>query len=356
MRTTPLFGVPFFLFLSACSGIPGLWATYSHPCSGNRTDTLWFDSDGQTGWVGCGSTTSGYGLFYTTNGGRSWSAPTTDPAGYFSGFRVDSVSRSSDGMLYVGGTGSGDRVVQVDTSSSPMKVTPVFSSMGQTWNSFQVGTFRRTSSGLAVAESLTGVDLVWRADDNDDWHNGYGWWGSNDAVQILDMAAVDDQLFGCGSRISQPPYVFLPQADASSSSFAFDPVVLDEHVMGEMWGIDADSSGIVVGGVNQGTSVGVVFTTSGDGRDPGEWTRTDVSSVVTDTDATWIRGVCRRGQHVVAVGEYSRRSEGLLIESQDGGATWSDHTPTGSPTLSRCVILADDTLTVAGANGFFARK
>ena len=37
------------------------WTEYTHPCIGNRTDAMWFD-DANTGFVGCGSTTIGYGL------------------------------------------------------------------------------------------------------------------------------------------------------------------------------------------------------------------------------------------------------------------------------------------------------
>ena len=42
-----------------------------------------------------------------------------------------------------------------------------FASSSQTWNSFHVGTFRRTESGLAVAESLTDVDLAWPSGDSE---------------------------------------------------------------------------------------------------------------------------------------------------------------------------------------------
>lgn len=343
--------LPLFVFLAACDALPlAGWSISEHPCFGNRTDTLWLD-DADTAWVGCGSTTSGYGLYLSTNGGGSWAAPTTDPAGYFDDFRVSSVSRSADGLLYVAGTGSGDRVVSLDTASTPMTVSTAFESMGQTWNSFHVGTFRRAPDGFAVAESLTGADLAWRQGDDASWQDGYGWWTSGSSFQILDLDELDGDFYGVGSTITQPPHVFVP---AEGSGFAMDPVALDEGSTGELWGLDADAGGFVAGGVDQERDVGVVFTTSGDPADPGAWTLLDVSTVA-GTDATWIRGVCRDGDRVVAVGEYSRTSDGLVLSSTDGGATWADQTPLESPPLHRCAF-AGGTLAIAGAEGFFARR
>ncbi|MBW2257663.1 MAG: hypothetical protein JRI25_24120 [Deltaproteobacteria bacterium] len=202
----------------------GTWSITEHPCVGNRTDTLWFD-DADTAWVGCGSTTLGTGLYRSTNGGQTWSAPTTDPAGFFDDFRVSSISRSADGVLYVAGTGGSARVVSVASDASPMTVTEVFASQGQTWNGFHVGTFRRNSAGLAAAESLTGADLAYRTGDSASWQDGYGWWTSGTSFQILDMVLHDDGFYGCGSTITQPPTVFLPPM-ATSSGFTLDPVTV----------------------------------------------------------------------------------------------------------------------------------
>ncbi len=341
------------LLVSGCDLLFGGWSVSSHPCVGNRTDALWFD-DARTGWVGCGTTTSGYGLFTTADGGRTWAEPSTEPGGYFSGFRVGTISRSADGLLYVGGSGSGVRVAAIDTTRSPAQVTPVLENMGQTWNSFQVGSFRRAADGRALAESLTGVDVAWRASDTAAWQNGYGWWQPEPAVQILDMVEFEGRFYGAGSTISQPPFVMLPEDE--SGGVGMVPHVLDTRVMGEMWGIAVDQGGIALGGVNQGSAVGVVFTTPGDGADPDAWQRTDVANVVTETGSTWVRGVCRSGPRIVAVGEYSRASTGLVIESLDGGQSWSDRTPAGSPSLHKCVLLPDGTVAVAGADGYFARR
>jgi hypothetical protein len=341
--------------LSACDALengPGSWTIAEHPCIGNRTDTLWFD-DADTVWVGCGSTTLGTGLYHSTNGGRTWSAPTTEPDAFFDDFRVSSISRSADGVLYAAGTGGDARVVSVASDASPMTVTEVFTAQGQTWNGFHVGTFRRNSDGLAVAESLTGADLAYRTGDTDPWQDGYGWWTSGTSVQILDMVLHDDDFYACGSTISQPPTVFLPPAE-SSSGFALDPVVVSDTVSGELWGIAVDGSGIVVGGVDQDEDVGMVFTGSLTAHDTTDWTAYAVSELY--TQPTWVRGVCRDASHIVAVGEFSMQEDGLVLESDDGGSSWSDITPTGAGPLHRCTILDDGTLAVAGADGFFAKR
>ena len=139
----------------------GGWTFSGHPCVGYRTDTLWVDED-EAFWVGCGSTTNGYGLYRSVDGGLTWQAPETNPPAYVDGMRVSSISRSSDGLLYLGGIHGAEQVVSLDTSSEPMLVSEVFTSTSQVWNSFQVGTFRRNSAGQAVAESLNGTGLAFR--------------------------------------------------------------------------------------------------------------------------------------------------------------------------------------------------
>ena len=46
------------------------WSVFAHPCAGNRTDALWCD-DAQTCWVGCGTTTTGTGLYVTFDAGAN---------------------------------------------------------------------------------------------------------------------------------------------------------------------------------------------------------------------------------------------------------------------------------------------
>lgn len=327
------------------------WTFSSHPCFGNRTDTMWFD-DRDTVWVGCGSTTEGKGLFVSRDGGASWGSAGT----FFDQFRVSSVQRAADGLLYVAGidTTSPLRVVSIDDAG---QVEPVFSAGDQVWNSFHVGSFARNADGLMVADSLTGAELVLRDGDAGAWRDASGWWGGgSESFQILDLVLHDDQFYGVGSTINQPPYVYLPPAGGQSADgFAFDIMVLGAGPTpwdGELWGIAVDDAGLVVGGVDQDHDVGYVFWT---GADP--WAGVqglEVTSFLGAGEPTWIRGVCRSGDTMVAVGEYSRKGTGLVIRTDDGGATWTDLTPGELPPVSKCALLDDGDLVITGGEGLFA--
>jgi len=328
----------------------GGWAASSHPCAGNRTDTLWRDDDG-TLWVGCGTTTEGFGLYRSTDDGASWEAPDTDPPRMFDDFRVNSVSRSSDGVLYVAGTGRGARVMAVDTSVAPLAVERLLHEDNQPTGSFSVGTFRRNAEGFAVAESLTGADVVTRASDADDFVDAPDWDGTEDSFQMLDLELDGDGGFvGCGSTISQPPTLFF---SSSTTPFTMTPLTAAEEFDGELWSIDVSDGAFTAGGVDQDTDVGILFSgpTSATSRD--DLVRFDLDALF--DDPTWVRGVCRDGDVVIAVGAFSTRGGGIVLQSDDGGASFIDISPDDAPELSECVV-ADGTVFVTGANGYFASQ
>ena len=325
----------------------GAWVGYTHPCVGNRTDAMTWD-DQNTVHVGCGSTTVGYGLYRSTDGGASWSSVAENR---LAGFRVSSIQRADDGLLYVAGidTNSRDRVLAIDDNDG---ISVVFEAGDQIWNSFHVGTFRRTADGLAVAESLTGTGLVVRDSDGAIFEDGSGWPSDGGSYQILDMVLHDGGFYGAGSTIAVPPHVFLP---AGTDPLTLDPIQLADWP-GEMWGIAADHAGLVVGGVNQDANVGAIFVNNGDPSDPKDWIETVASDFVGDSPS-WIRGVCRSGGAIAAVGEFSMLEDPILLVSGDGGTTWNDWTaslPDGTGSLHKCTLWADGTLAVAGKDGVLA--
>jgi photosystem II stability/assembly factor-like uncharacterized protein len=336
-------------------GTSSPWTLLAHPCVGNRTDTLWRDDDG-TLFVGCGTTTEGdQGFHVSTDDGATWAAPTTTPAGFFSTWRVNDISRSADGFLYVAGIGTmSRRVVRVDTSATPWQLEETFNAGSTVGTAFTVGRFRRAADGSAIAESLTGTDVVYRANDDADWEAVGEWGDSFGGLQILDLAEHDGEFYGCGSTISQPPYLFLPDADPGFGFRVFD--LAGDGIgayVGEMWGLAVDASGLVVGGVDQNRDVGMIYARALSGT--GAPTVTDVSTFYPD-DPTWIRGICRDGANVLAVGELSRESEGIVLFSEDGGETFVDVTPESSPAsplppLHECAFAGADEAFVAGANG-----
>lgn len=336
------------------------WALRSHPCVGNRTDALHRDDDG-TLYVGCGSTTTGLGLFVSTNDGASWDEPTTTPNGFFDTWRVLDVSRSADDLLYVAGidTASSRRVVSADTSGGSWALEEVYNAGSTVGTAFTVGTFRRQADGRAVAESLNGTDIQARASDTDDWQDVSSWGEDFGGLQILDLEMYNGEFYGVGSTISQPPYLFLPQT--SGTGFGFRVIRLSPEGIGsyrgEMWGVAVDEGGIVAGGVNQDRDVGMIYAL--DDATSTTLRTFDVSLLFPD-DATWIRGVCRRGETLYAVGELTAEAEGLVLRSENNGGTWANVTPdTGNPAdpfppVHRCLVAGDDRVFIAGADGMLA--
>jgi hypothetical protein len=339
----------------------------THPCAGNRTDALWADDYSQV-FVGCGTTTAGTGLFQTTNGGTDWA----EVSG-FEDFRVNHLWRSADSGLYVSGNSTvGDaRVLGLDEG-----IETVWNKGATSEMSFSVGAYARSASGVEVAESLTGNGVVVRQPGGT-WLSGYGWWNALDsaAVQILDLDSADGAVVGVGNVISQPPVVYLPPrswsfgealGDEGRADGLWEMVTMSSSFVGELWDIDGDAHGLVVGGVNQDDGHGVVWTIGTewdtDAYEASAWHYTDVRTVLSNPSPTWVRGVCRVGDRVAVVGEFSSLGDGFLLISQDGGVSFEDRTAEVEATMSggsglgplhRCQFLADGGLFAGGADGIF---
>lgn len=365
----------FVLFgLSACTvgGTPanrigdadgnvGPWVRLQHPCFGNRTDAMWFD-DASTGFVGCGSTTEGYGVYETVDGGLSWTSlfdgtPLED-------MRVDSISRGSDGVLYLAGTGYGGfRVITlVDNTLEEFYSAP--SSGAQPWQTFQVGTFRTDGTGRAVSESLTGTDVMYWPDVNGAAVNGYGWWNQTSigsfGAQILDLEVYNDRFYGVGSTISQPPYFYYEAAGGMGNSFAFEAIQMSDSFDGEIWDLAIDGDGaMMAAGVDENSDTGVLWYTTGDPTQASSWEMYNITPIVPvfPTNSTRFYGACRAGDTMVAIGDYSQEEEALIVYSLDGGANWNITAPPGYGVdvvgpLSKCQIFGDQVY-VTGSDGFF---
>jgi hypothetical protein len=245
-------------------------------------------------------------------------------------------------------------VVSLDSSGN---LTDVWVSGTLADTSYTVGTFRSNSAGFAVTESSTGYGLMTRADASvasDGWDNIYTDWATDgQSHQLLDMDVHNDMFYGCGSRIVEAPKVFI-QSAAPTTGLALDMVELSSGAFGwqgEMWAIDVDASGIAVVGVDQGLDVGHIFTIdhASDPLDSANWNNYNLYTHT--TESTWMQGVCRNGDHIVAVGKYSQLNDGLVMESKDNGATWTEVTPTTAsvPNLWDCWVHDDGSFVVTGA-------
>lgn len=337
------------------------WTVVPHPCVGNRTDAMLVEDGGETVWVGCGTTNPGTGLYVSTNAGSTWGPyeETTPVAGFFSSWRVDDLSRGADGLLYVAGrdTNSSARVVSVTPAG---EIVEVLTGSGQLWNQMEVGTFRMTLGGERVAESLTGTDTAYQAANAPGFSNGGEWWTSGSGGQILDLEVFGEDLYGVGSTIGQPPVVYLPPAEGRVG-WQMTPVVLAEGVFGydgELWDVHVDGTGpggIVVAGVNQDDDYGVVYVSGTNPYIPSDWTRFNADSLFPPaTEPTWMNGVCRAGDRIIAVGRFSNTNDGLVIYSDDEGVTWSQlEVPPMTRRLDNCTGDTSGTFWVTGGSGFF---
>jgi hypothetical protein len=332
-------------------GVPvGQWEASTYPCVGSRTDAILFElyEGGIEGFVGCGSVQEGQGLFQTVDGGTTW----REVSG-FEEVRVSSLSRDTDGLLLVAGTGPGTRVWRYDGTISPVYSPPDRPAF---WQTFHVGTFRMDSTGRAIAESLTGTSAVYWPDGMDQpLVNGDGWFGGGDDgdEQILDLEVHNDRFIGVGARISQPHYLYREPASGMGDAMSMEVVQLSART-GEMWDVAVDRAGaLIAAGVDQVESAAILYTA--DSIDQDDWDELDVRDVIgASADATRFYGACRDGNRIAAVGDYSRTTNGLLLLSTDGRTFQDVALPTATDTLTRCQFVGD-TLIVAGANGFVAR-
>lgn len=349
------------------AGIPTGAVVRAHPCPGvNRTDALWVDADG-TMFIGCGSGAEGSGLYMSVDEGRTWEIPATSPSSVLESFRVLSIHRGYGDLLYVAGQGPAmSMVVSLDTAASPFAAASVLTRGGTVGTSFLASPFVTTPSGAAFADSFNGHDALYRSDDGVGdaaamWTPASAWEGGGASHQILDLVAVGERFVGCGSTIAEPPYVFLPSQAATAEPWQMTPVALVEGLGaydGEMWGVAASEARVVVVGVDQDNDVGKIFVSGADRYAAADYTQLDVDpllpSRVSGADSTWARGVCMAGDRVIVVGEVQPLgvgdNTGFVLESTDGGATFADVTPEGSPdTWSKCQLMASGRVVVAGA-------
>lgn len=336
------------------------WLTSSHPCpGGNRTDALHRDADG-TLWVGCGTNATGYGLFLSENGGASWSTAAVSPVEVLDEFRVNSISRGHDGALYVAGfrASNRDMVLRFDTASSPFAVSVTLRGTAQVGRSFHVGSYRELANGRSLAESLNGVDLLYRPTAATG-HSATDWTRIQDFNrQILDLTVHNDRFYGAGGQINTAPTLFLPPTSPTATPWEFSmqtPTVAASWE-GELWGLAVSAQRLVAVGVDQDADVGKILVSSTNPATMGAYIEHELPAIVgPGGSGTWARGVCMQGNQIVVVGERQPlgASSGLVVRSTDGGQNFTAITPAGvAASVSKCVIEPDGTVVVAGAAGF----
>lgn len=340
------------------------WTVSTHSCSAtSRTDALLVEDDAM--WVGCGTTQVGYGLHRSDDGGQTWQEVSVTPDGDMDQFRVSVIRRGEDGELYVAGidANDGQMIVRLDTTAEPYALSEVLNAGNQVGQSFHVGSFEILPSGQIFAESLTGYGALVREDptegpDAGQWTDAYYWAADDEGYQMLDLALDGSEaLYGVGSTIAEPPYVFLPPR-AASNPFRLEPVELpNDGWTGEMWGVAVSEGRVLATGVDQTGHHGKIFVSGADPYDSDGYTVHELDDIVAAGPlGSWGRGACARGDRLVVVGERQPLSGGtsVVVISDDGGQTFEDITPEGTgESMTRCQIHADDSVIVTGAASFF---
>lgn len=345
--------------MGVAAGQPPLWVIAQHSCPGlNRTDALHRDPDGRL-WVGCGSNVTGYGLSFSEDGGSSWSSPPLAVAGELDRFRVHAITRGANGALKIAGSEEGSRrmVLSLDTGRAPFSVALELEGVNQVGRLFPVGGYRELYDGSALAESNTGTPTLFNKAGSAGT-SAADWVARSSVEQIADLVVYDDRFWGSGSRISEPPTLFLPPTDPSAdpNELVMARPARSGNWTGELWGLAVNAERLVAVGVDQDNDDGKIFVSGRDVYDMDAYTELSVSTIIGKPDArTWARGVCMQGELVVVVGERQPLSAGtgLVLRSTDGGASFADITPDAvTATVSKCLIEPDGTLVVAGADGF----
>jgi hypothetical protein len=186
-----------------------------------------------------------------------------------------------------------------------------------------------------------------------------GWANDGGSYQILGSALHHDRYYGSGSTIADRFRLFVPPAEPADR-FTLDVVTFD-GTRGELWGVAVDDGGVAAAGVEQTSNHAVVAVGPTGGREPSDFDLIDLRPALRQDAPSRLYGICRRGDAILALGDYSRRSHALAVLSRDGGATFREVT-TGAerrgepaPILDRCAFLDDGSAIVAGGMGFIAR-
>ncbi len=353
-------------------GTLGAWtALTSYPCGFNRTDALWVDDD-FTIWTGCGTNTEGVGLYQSTDDGASWVLfQPAAPAGartIFDDFRVVTISRSSDGKLYVGGNGPSTYVVSVDEADTVAQVLQPTGLLSTDVG--LVGNFRRNSAGQAIAVGQNNGRSVFRESDSADWVTTDGGLGDEPDPPYFSPAGVSrafldlevdngGRFHGSGGSISTPN-THLREVDGPNFlNFAVTELSSDAAQGGFGWdgegygvAVNDDGSVVIVAAVEGSANNAVLFVINDDVVGDVQF----VKDTFATSNANWPRDACFGGGVFAIVGEEPINSDDALawvIISRDNGATWQDITPPAAVNpgaLHKCHIVGD-TLYAAGAGG-----
>ncbi len=340
------------------AALPDGWQDRSNPVGTgtDRTNGFHVDDDG-TIWTGYGEAANGYGLFKGANLGTTWSK-VEDEDGALENFRVWSLGRGPGGALYVGGSGYG-KLLRLDTTA--LTVTQELDGSGDVDHNYaHIGAFGLLSTGAVVAQSYN-IGAIYRAAGEttavaNDWLDvGAALAGGvGERRHIPQLVTFNDKFYGVTTNPDGAPFVLVPSSSGGAEPYELTRVTLPPlaNQYGEMGGLAVNASRVVAVGVSHEHHRGLIWVSeSADGT--GTYTRYSINSIigVDNGVGTWLRGVCMRGDTVVAVGEKNPMMDdgAIAVISTNGGGTWTDISPKLGSSYSKCAITPDGKVVIAGA-------
>lgn len=311
------------------------WVKRSVPCfSGIPFIALHFDA--VNGYMGCGESAQGAGLFVTTDKGQTW-----ESARKFSATRVVDVRRGPDGKLYGAGhdTLDGFRAWEIDDSNptpNGLKLVGVF----RPETALAANKVARaqniavTADGQMLVDSSLNRAAGYLPGPGQPWQE-LEYLGEGGTSRFLTRVhAFDNQFYGVGSTISTIAEVHLPSKTEGAPIFTtVNPLARRSAELMEfhMW----SATKMIAVGVNVSDNFPLILIGEGDLYDKDNWRQVEVFDSGIEYKGN-IRGMAVKGDTIVVVGGKIPTSKGgFMLRSEDAGETWTDITPTTQGKVNR---------------------
>lgn len=296
-----------------CDGAIGGEASRVTPCS--QTRALFFNEE--EGWLGCAGSAGG-GIYYTSNGGLSWThavdldgAPTSLEG---QSSRFYDIEQGDDGAMYFCGG---------DNNTSP-KVFLYRMDQEGNWETLVTRDTLLEGGGRGFSDcqniAVSGDTII--IDDNAGSQiatstDGGQIWTKSEPGQIDELTVAKGKIFGAGGTTGEGPSFYTLNEDMPGE---LARMMLDtgEGNLQEARGIDTPDDGqtwLMAGTRDAGARAWIKISTD----DGATWRDADVNA----DDVAFFEELVCVDDWCVAAGRRSLDDAGIAYESRDGGQTWT---------------------------------
>jgi hypothetical protein len=298
--------------LAACDGPLGGEASRTTPCS--QTRALFFDEE--EGWLGCAGSAGG-GIYYTSNGGLSWThavdldgAPTSLDG---QSSRFNDIERGDDGAMYFCGG---------DNNTSP-KIFLYRMSKDGVWETLVTRDTLLEGGGRGFSDcqniAVSGDSII--IDDNAGSQVAYSndggkSWSKADVGQIDELTISDGRAIAAGGTTGEGPSFY---TSSEETPLLPERMMLDtgEGNLQEARGLDTPDNGNtwLIAGTRDGAAGGWVKRSTDGGM---TWSDAEIDA----DDVSFFEDLVCIESWCVAAGRRLQDDAGIAYESRDAGKTW----------------------------------